>query len=308
MKVSVKNVDICLPDVMIVGAAKSGTTSLYRMLSNHKSIYFPPSQKEPFYFCFQGKEPMGLDEDSKSRHIWRTEDYLSLYKDCPSEALAVDASTAYLYKFDESISQMAELYGEKLKEVKVIILLRNPVQRAYSHYTYLVRNGFETLPFEEAIKVENIEARKERRWGFDYLGYSSYPDQVKAYIEAFPHCKILLTEDMREPVSFMKEVTDFLGIEPMEEVNEVQANPSGIPKSRFLVNVLRKNKVLKSMVNLLPEAQKHRLLDKRDAMMGKLLVKESMDAGVREDLVRYFESDILFLQKLIERDLSSWLK
>lgn len=69
MKVSVKNVDICLPDVMIVGAAKSGTTSLYRMLSNHKSIYFPPSQKEPFYFCFQGKEPMGLDEDSKSRHL-----------------------------------------------------------------------------------------------------------------------------------------------------------------------------------------------------------------------------------------------
>jgi hypothetical protein len=62
------------------------------------------------------------------------------------------------------------------------------------------------------------------------------------------------------------------------------------------------------MVNLLPEAQKHRLLDKRDAMMGKLLVKEAMEVSTREHLLRHFESDILFMEKLIARDLSTWLK
>jgi len=298
--------EVILPDVMIVGAAKSGTTSLYRMLNKHPHVYFPPSQKEPFYFCFQGKQPLELDSDSANRHVWKTEDYLALYKDAPEESMVVDASTAYLYKYQESIAHMKSMYGERIKEIKVIILLRNPVDRAYSHYTYLVRNGFEDLSFEEALQDKNVERRKGARWGFDYKGYSAYPEQVKAYMESFPQCKVFLTSDMKDSSVFMKQVTDFLALEAMSDVEDVQANPSGIPKNRILVNLLRKNKMMKSMVNLLPESFKHRLLDKRDAVMGKLMDKEKMEPKTRGLLLHHFESDVLYLQQLIKRDLSHW--
>jgi hypothetical protein len=295
-----------LPDVFIVGAAKSGTTSLYRMLNTHPQVYFPPSQKEPFYFCFGGKEPQGIDQASKERHIWRTDQYMNLYSNCPEGSLSIDASTAYLYKYDQSISHIKEIYGEKAKELKIIIILRNPVDRAYSHFTYLVRNGFEDLSFEEALLDKNIEKRKTERWGFDYKGYSSYPEQVKAYMEEFPHCKVFLISDMKRPKNFMKQVTGFLGIGESKELEAVKANPSGVPRSRYLVDMLRKNAVLKKMVNLLPERHKHKLLDKRDAVMSKLLVKERMDPSTREILLHYFESDVLFMEQLIKRDLSHW--
>ena len=306
MRVKYRNQEHILPDVFIVGAAKSGTTSLYRMLNGHTQVYFPPSQKEPVYFCFGGKEPEGIAQTSKERHIWQTDQYLKLYANCNEGSLSIDASTAYLYKYKESISHIKEIYGDRAKELKIIILLRNPIDRAYSHYTYLVRNGFENLSFEEAILDKNIEKRKIERWGFDYKGYSSYPEQVKAYMDEFPQCKVFLTSEMKKTKVFMKQVTGFLGIEEFKEIEAVKANPSGVPKSRFLVDMLRKNVVLKKMVNLLPERQKHKLLDRRDAVMSKLIIKEQMDPDTREILLHYFESDVLFLEQLINKDLSHW--
>ena len=142
-----------LPDFIIPGAAKSGTTTLYRVLAGHPELYFPENRKEPFYFSFGGEAPVYEDRAFVNHLIWNTREYLDLYRGAGDDQLAGDASTSYLYTHKEAIRNMRALYGNQLREVKIIILLRNPVQRAYSHYTYLVRNGFETRSFEEAVKV-----------------------------------------------------------------------------------------------------------------------------------------------------------
>lgn len=292
---------------MIVGAAKSGTTTLYRVLADHPEVFFPPSEKEPFYFCFGGKEPELLNSITRDRVKWKTEDYLDLYKSVSANKLCGDASTAYLYKHEEVVANMKALYGERYKEVKIIMILRNPVDRAYSHYTFLVRNGYEDLSFEEALKPEKIAARKEERWGFDYLDYGAYPTQVNTFLNEFPACQVLLMNELKEKQTLIDKVTAFLGVSSIEVGPEFTANPSGVPKNRFLVNQLRKNGVLKWMVNLMPEGVKHKLLNKRDAMMSKLLVKEPMSPEIRSRLIEHYRSDIQELEQIIGKDLKHWM-
>jgi len=130
-----------LPDAFIVGAAKSGTTSLYQMLASHSGLFFPKGEKEPFFFCFANKKPEGLESSIIDRVTWEEEKYFELYANAPKDAVAIDASTAYLYRYEETIAHMKQYYGKDLASVKIIMLLRNPVERAWSHYLYLVRKA-----------------------------------------------------------------------------------------------------------------------------------------------------------------------
>ncbi len=297
-----------LPDFIVPGAAKSGTTTLYKLLQQHPKIYFPDGKKEPFYFSFGGLAPSYTDKDFVSKIVWRTDEYLNLYKDAPDTAYLGDASTSYLYLANQSISNMKLLYGDTLSKLKVFIMLRNPIFRAYSHYTYLVRNGFEKLSFEEAIDPKTIASRKNERWGFDYIAYGMYYQQVKAFRDAFPNCTIYLTEDLKDPQALCNDIFSQLGIESVNVSKDIKANPSGIPKSQTLVNLLRKNRMLKSVVGIFPDKYKASLLNRRDKVMEKLLDKEEMNPETRLALRDIFRSDIEKLTLLINRDLSHWLK
>ncbi len=296
-----------LPDFIIPGAAKSGTTSLYRLLSQHPDIYFPKDRKEPFYFCFEDKPPTYEDRQFNELMVWEQESYLNLYKEAKSTQICGDASTSYLYLHQPSIRHMKKLYGDKLNEVKIVIILRNPVDRAYSHYTYLVRNGFETRAFEEAIQPAQIANWKRKRWGFDYLEYGNYSNQVQAYFNQFPQCKVLLMEDLRETQECINGVFEFLEVDPVSVSSDVKANPSGIPKNRKMVDLLRKNKVLKKAVNLLPSGAKRKALSMRDKTMEKFMEKPELNAATRKELSEYFTDDINKLSGLIDRDLTGWL-
>jgi hypothetical protein len=304
--VEFKNKSIRLPDVLIPGAAKSGTTSLYQMLSQHPQVYFPPSEKEPFFFCFGNQKPLHLDQPIIDRVTYDEAEYFELYQNAGKEQLLFDGSTAYLYRYEEAIANMKLYYGEKIKEVKVIIVLRNPIERAWSHYNFLIRNGLENLPFEEAIQADIMKSRSQKRWGFDYLGFGKYADQVKAYQDTFPNTKVFLLEDLKKPNALCNEIFNFLGIGPLEIEKAAKANPSGIPKSKVLVNLLRKNQLLKKAVNLLPESIKHKLLAKRDKAMTSLMKKENLNSETRSDLISFYKEDINQLEKIIGRDLSSW--
>jgi hypothetical protein len=297
-----------LPDFIIPGAAKSGTTTLYQQLVGHPLVFFPKERKEPFYFSFGGDKPNYEDEQFNKIPVWRTEDYLNLYRTAGNNMLCGDASTSYLYTYQNAIHNMRELYGAELKNVKIIILLRNPIARAYSHYLYLIRNGFENRPFIEAISDEGIAKWKKKRWGFDYLKYGEYYDGVKAYMEEFDSVKILLTEDLRETQVVLRDICKFLDLSEFDTLREVAANPSGIPKNRMLVDTLRKNKLLKSVGRMMPEQTKLRAQHFRDRILKKLLKKEPMPKDAQQKLLAHYTPEIKKLENLIDRDLSGWLK
>lgn len=311
MIVNCKGKQVILPDFLIIGAAKSGTTSLYHYLRQHSQIFLPIC-KEPRFFCFnEHLQYNGANLKGKNM-IWRFEDYVDLFKMAKEGQIIGEATPTYLYMYKITIPRVKSIYGERYKELKIIAILRNPVDRVFSHYLFGVRRGAELLSLEEAIQQQTIENRNIETKGFDtfdYIRHGMYYEMVKAYIEEFPHVKILFFEDLNKIVKMLKDLFKFLDIDPNAKIKtDIRVNSSGIPKNRMLVDFIYKiNRCFRCFKHIMPDKYFLELVSLRDNVMRKILYKPKMDQSTRKMLVNIFRKDILSLQELTKRDLSHWL-
>ena len=221
-----------LPNFFIVGACKAGTTSLYNYLKSVPSIYMSPI-KEPYYFSPNCTLKTKIHERAK---------YLQLFHEVKEEAAIGEASVTYLW--DPESPDL--IYGD-MPEARIIIMLRNPVERAFSHwndfYTRRFRklgsyHGFggdegETLSFHDAIKDEIEDKGSEKNWGNGhrlYVDAGYYADQVRRYLDTFgsARIKVIVFEDfIRDTYQGVLDVLRFLGVEDTvssERVRSVTSN------------------------------------------------------------------------------------
>ena len=298
-----------LPNFLIAGAAKSGTTSLYYYLKGHPDIYLSPV-KEPCFFTAPiiSFSQQGIG-DNKKFYIKTFEDYCRLFQGATGKKAVGEASADTLYYYEETIPAIKRI----MVDPAIIILLRNPVGRAFSAYLHLVRDNREQLSFEEGLAAE--EERIKRNWQciWHYKNRGLYYPQVKAFMDAFSRVKVLLHDDLKKnPMLVVKEVFEFLGVDTSYRPVDTSThyNISGIPRFKTLNNFfLMKNIVQRTIRNigsfLLTE---DRWVKLRDTMRGKLLVKTEMKPETRAYLQQFFREDILKLQELTGKDLSAWLK
>ena len=299
-----------LPNFLIVGAAKSGTTSLHYYLKEHQEIYMPLNKKETFFFAGE-KSNLGMGPGNFGKGIIvNFDDYKKLFQGVIfSKHNAIgEACVAYLYFYKKSISNIIHY----LKNPKIIIMLRNPVDRAFSNYLHHVRDGLEQLSFEKALN--NQRKRKEQNWwwGYQFTDVGFYYNQVKAYLDNFDQVKICLFDDLeKDTLGSVKDIYGFLGVDTSftPDVN-TKYNVSGIPKNKFIHKFLRKPNILKNIVKpvvktLIPQGERRKIIEK---IKMKNLQKPQMKPETREYLKNLYREDILKLQDLIKRDLSSWLE
>jgi len=239
MKVSYCGKEWRLPDFLVVGAARSGTTSLSSFLATHPRVFFP-AEKEPMFFSVYGRPSLPVDPRTRRQAefvVLDLESYVHLFAGARADQLLGEGSTWYLYSHQATIRNIRKIYGLAVSTLPILILLRNPVERAWSHYWLKRRNGEESLSFEEAIEPAVVEERQEKNLlpGFDYLGFGRYYSQVKAYLESFVNVKVLLLEDLaQEPSKLMWEVFRFLGLEPIAVPNKVKRyNVAGQPRNKL---------------------------------------------------------------------------
>ena len=290
-----------LPNFFIIGANKAGTTSLYHYLIQHPEI-FMSKNKEPMFFIH---ENINFNKNRPAKQYFRflidnIEDYIALFDDVTTELTIGEASTAYLPH------PLAPKNIRKLiPNAKFIAILRNPVERAYSAYTYNLQNGLEHLSdFRLAIKEES-----KGNWRH-YVKLGFYSKQIKNYFETFDHnqIKIFLYEDLKsDPNTVLKSIFHFLEVDDSftPDISE-EHNVTLIPKNRALHFVLTKLNNISSSIKTSKQRKNEGLLDKLIKQNLKRPSKLSIE--VRRDLIEVYRQDILKLQDLIDRDLSTWLK
>lgn len=303
------NKPITLPDFFIVGAAKSATTSLYALLKQHPGIFLPP-RKELYTFAYDGKTPVFTLENGTTRPpvgcTW--DEYYSMYNKCPDTSIAGDTSSWYLYYYKEVIPALRKMYGNRASEIKIIIVLRHPVDRAWSHYTMHYGQGTISLPFSEAIKQgtfrEKVTAPGSSIYpGYDYIGFGLYGRQVEAFLDAFPNTYIVSFGDFcKDNKKTVDGILRFLGLEPVEHMkSEKQLNVSGEPKSRLAHWVTgfiyRPNKLKALFRRLVPLSIRDRLKSEASRFLFKKLKLSETD---RELLKEIYRDDIQYLENVLK--------
>ena len=300
-----------LPNLLIVGAAKSGTTSLHFFLKQHPDVFMSPVKEPKFItsqflpFPFRG---VG-DRRVEKQVVKNLEDYIGLFKKAGNERILGEGSTDTLYYYERSIPVIKKILGNP----KIIIILRNPVDRAFSNYFHLVRDGREFLSFEEALAEEENRIRNNWDYFWHYKALGLYSAQVGAFLNEFPHVKVLLFDQLRSDVTgMMREIFSFLEIDADFKITrpDVPLNVSGVPKNRFFHFLFNSNNlVFRTGRRILANSPLEDRLAKFVARIRRRnLERIKPDEKIRRQLREFYREDILKLEKILGYDLSSWLR
>ena len=306
-----------MPDFLIIGAAKSGTTALYHYLNQHPQVYMSP-EKEPRFFALEGQRP-DFRGPADHRGINRcrftsAEAYSELFRGISAEKTAGEASTLYLYspRAPENIARHAP-------EAKLIAVLRNPVDRAYSAFTFMLRDSREPLD-DFSLALADEQRRIAENWGpeYHYRQRGFYYPQLKRYFEKFgrERVRVYLYDDlMEDPGSVVRDMFRFLEVdEAFEPDMSARHNVSGVPTSKALQRAylfLRGSSPLKSAIKaLLPAGMRRRAYSRalHSVQSRNLSKAPPLPPRMRQELTEAYRDDILKLQGLIQRDLSKWLQ
>lgn len=288
------------PDFFIVGAAKSGTSSLYNYLIQHRSIFMPKT-KEPHFFG-SGRS---LTEG------YALEEYTRLFETIPEDIRVGEASTSYLY-----LASAAQEIKRFRPDAKIVMVLRNPVDRAYSQYWNHVRDGRESLSFEEALKAEPERIRHGYRFYRDlpsshYLEAGRYSEQVERYFKLFGResIRVYLFEDLlRDAHGVCCSAFSFLDVDPSWPITVGRIyNSSGPPRSTLLSKLIYRPTFVKEALKGMFPTPWMRNAKEWVAGINTRSIPE-MNPETRTALKQHFREDIICLEETIKRDMRQWLR
>ncbi len=310
-----------MPNFFVVGAQKAGTTSLYHYLEQHPEVYMSPA-KEPLFFNYEidpsGKavrEKFGRAGLARNPRFADIEAYRSLFDGVRGEMAIGEASTLYIYA-----PGTAERIKRYAPEAKIVAILRNPAERAYSAFLYAVRIGVEPLTdFAQALREEEERIQNNWHYVYRYRDRGFYYRQLKAYHEVFGPEKVgvWLYEDLKkDPQSVSSSIFRFLGVDDsFVPDTSSRYNPASVPKNGVSRTVIRGMNAAFPVLKQVFPSSSVRIRDNWDYKMRQLVnsrilteVAPPLNPDLREELIEGYIEDIAKLHGLLGRDLSVWLR
>ena len=292
-----------MPNFLIIGAAKAGTTALHEYLQQHPQIYMTPN-KETNFFAFEGEEInfRGIgDKALKDFSITDLETYQNQFAAVTTEKAIGEACPSYLY-----YPQAATRIKQYLPNVRLIVILRNPIDRAYANFLHIVRDDRETCrDFSLALQEETTRIANNWEWFWHYIQIGFYGKQLKHYYQLFApnQIKVYLYEDLKNnAIATLQDIFHWLEVDDtfVPDV-ALRPNKSGMPKNKLLHQILTKPNPLKSFLKPLFPAQI------RQKIQHQNLNTPPISQEARQKLLDLYRADIFQCQDLIQRDLSAWL-
>jgi hypothetical protein len=310
------------PDFFLVGAAKAGTTALAHYLNEHPQVYLSPI-KEPNFFSKADIHPEYFRDLLKQRlkffdlkkylatrplqqrhaaYITNESDYLALFREALQDQITGEASASYLPSPSAAVAIL-----QANPQARILIVLRNPIARAFSHYLMDLRVNFTSLSFRKALEADIHATHQFWNATSQYITLGLYTEQVKRYMEAFPpeQIKIILHEDLKSnTLKTLYETYAFLGIDTSFVPNlEELHNESFVFRNNFINALYRRINIVEWVnKNVSPQFKKR--------LRSFITKKKNLPVLSTDDkafLLPYFKDDIRQLESLINRDLSAWL-
>lgn len=292
------------PNFLIIGAARAGTTALFTYIDQHPEVFLHP-RKELLFFAYDGAPNFQGPGDAQLNTKWLTtwEDYCSCFSEAGNKKAIGEASPFYLCS--EGAAQRIRYH---LPHAKLIVVLREPVSRAFSSFQFLRLAGREPLAdFRAALAAE--EERRCANWEFlwQYRALGLYSNQIQTYLDLFHRGQIWLgiyDDLLINPAQFVKSIFRFLEVDHNFEVDiSARLNVSGVAKSATLQNLLTNNVVLSIARSMFPRRYRQPM---RGYLTSKNLDRPQIPPDVERELKEFYRPDIERLERLIKRDLSAW--
>lgn len=289
------------PDFLVIGAYKSGTTALHHYMRAHPDI-FVPVRKEPNYFAFADRVAP-FDHPAAADSVRTREEYERLFTGARAGQKLGEVSPAYL-----TVSSACERIQATAPRVRLIAVLRNPVERSYSDYLMYRRKGLE----HEERFVDALRKQADRDGTVDptghYISTGLYFEQLAPYFKTFEPSQLLVV--LHEELSsdrdlVLRDIFSFIGVDPAVAIEEqAPSNVSGVPNGlpmRVAYGV--RNRFGNQLRHVVPPSVKRRL----DTSLERRLTREPLPPDARAWLSDLYRPDVEKLARLIDRDLSSWL-
>lgn len=298
------------PNFFLVGVAKAGTTAVASYLAQHPEIHLSPI-KEPNYFCtdlhrylaksrLNDTAPLNVKAylSRKKRPYVQSalvnaeEDYYQLYSQASGATAIGECSTTYMYS-----RTAAARIREAHPDARIIVILRNPIERAFSHYLMDRRIGLATTSFREALDYELSLLEPNMGNCRLYIDMGRYATQLERYLSVFPREQMLILkfDDLRRNTrEVMREIYSFLGVSPdFWPGSLVYENAAVLPRAPTLNRLLHVTGIKKRLRLLLPRAIKRRL-----KILYFSAAKELVIDDARKLLERLYASENQRLEKL----------
>lgn len=299
-----------MPNFLVIGAAKCGTDSLCNYLGQHPDIFMCPN-REPNFFAAEGQPDIpycGPGDRVALGDMWVStlDAYQSLFSGVTTEKAIGEGTAWYIYYQDVPVR-----IQRHVPDVKLIAVLRNPIDRAYSAYTMLLHHGRETIAdFARALAAEEDRTRHnwEPIWHYVKMGF--YTNQLNRYYEVFDtaQIRVIIYDDFNtNPLEITSGLYDFLNVDnTFKPDTATRHNVSKVPKNMAIHTMVAGQHPAKAALKaVLPYGLRRAV--KNHVVERNLARPPSMQPGVRRQLTEIFRADILELQNMTGRDLSHWL-
>jgi hypothetical protein len=301
---------VTLPDFLVAGVPKAGTTALHAALSRHPGLFMSPI-KEPKFFLTDGPPPAGGgpgDALTYREHVWQRDRYEALFDPAPPGTLRGESTPLYLYD-RAALRRVRNL----IPAAKLIVVLRDPVERAHSNWTHLWSAGLEPVgDFVQACAEE--ERRIAAGWAhfWHYTGLGRYGTQLDYAFSLFPSEQVLVIRYralVDKPAATLRRICAFLGVEtglvrdvPRENVT---SHPEQTLAHRAVSAGVRAGDGLGRMLPGSTASAATRRLE-RFLQRGRR-ERQPLSWEQRQALLPAFEEDIKLLERMLGEDFSGWL-
>jgi hypothetical protein len=302
------------PNFFIVGAGKAGTTSLYRYLRQHPQIYMSPI-KEPSYFASEiridnlspafrqhvRRQSAGLS-NPLGRLVLDGDEYRRLFEGVRDEIAVGEATPTYLWSKTAAANIRA-----RLPHARIIMILRDPAERAFSQYLHQLAEGLTRYTFRDQIERSARGGHRELSILYPFLEVGLYCEQVKRYLALFPRERIRIywyEDAWRRPARLLQDIFEFLAVDTAFEPDLREKSLERRAPRVKAVEYLRQSGMWHAVQGKIPPGLRAGLRALAFRRGGSL----AMERADREFLIAYYREDIRNLAALLNRDLSAWLR